>query len=214
MSWWLCCTGVKKSHEIAHICCQTQGQDILWKTISLRWLCIDFKLTPSEIMTSRETQEYIETLLLNNWFLSSFTIVCLDASLMITYRLGMLTSRKCPMRILGWYHSHPHITVWPSHVGKYMLLYNYKSTQNYRIFRYLSNAYDMKVCPVFSWLHWKDHNIKIKSQYKFFGRIFVTVFFDEIFNFWNVHTESLRSKRRSSVCFVHSRRLVKYSSYH
>ena len=21
-----------------------------------------------------------------------------------------------PMRVLGWYHSHPHITVWPSHV--------------------------------------------------------------------------------------------------
>lgn len=25
---------------------------------------------------------------------------------------------KRDMRILGWYHSHPHITVWPSHVGK------------------------------------------------------------------------------------------------
>lgn len=23
------------------------------------------------------------------------------------------------MRVLGWYHSHPHITVWPSHVGKW-----------------------------------------------------------------------------------------------
>ena len=22
-----------------------------------------------------------------------------------------------PTRVLGWYHSHPHITVWPSHVG-------------------------------------------------------------------------------------------------
>ena len=29
--WWLCCTGVKKSHEIAHICCQTQGQHLQWK---------------------------------------------------------------------------------------------------------------------------------------------------------------------------------------
>ena len=27
-----------------------------WKTISLRWLCIDLELTSSEIMTSRETQ--------------------------------------------------------------------------------------------------------------------------------------------------------------
>lgn len=23
-----------------------------------------------------------------------------------------------PVRVLGWYHSHPHITVCPSHVGK------------------------------------------------------------------------------------------------
>lgn len=22
-----------------------------------------------------------------------------------------------PLRVVGWYHSHPHITVWPSHVG-------------------------------------------------------------------------------------------------
>ena len=57
MYWWLCCTGVKKSHEITHICCQTQGQHIQWKAIYLRWLCIDLELTPSEIMTSRETQE-------------------------------------------------------------------------------------------------------------------------------------------------------------
>lgn len=34
----------------------------------------------------------------------------------------MLTSRKRPMRVIGWYHSHPHITVWPSHVGKFMWL--------------------------------------------------------------------------------------------
>lgn len=25
-----------------------------------------------------------------------------------------------PIRVLGWYHSHPHITVQPSHVGKFM----------------------------------------------------------------------------------------------
>lgn len=24
-----------------------------------------------------------------------------------------------PLRVVGWYHSHPHITVWPSHVGQY-----------------------------------------------------------------------------------------------
>ena len=44
-----------------HICCQTQSQHMQWKTISLRLLCIDLELTPSEIMTSRETQEYKNT---------------------------------------------------------------------------------------------------------------------------------------------------------
>lgn len=35
-----------------------------------------------------------------------------------------------PVRVLGWYHSHPHITVRPSHVGKIYLgttLYNLSS---------------------------------------------------------------------------------------
>jgi len=31
-------------------------------------------------------------------------------------QVGLLTRAKRPMRIIGWYHSHPHITVWPSHV--------------------------------------------------------------------------------------------------
>uniref|UniRef100_A0A8C7TQ36 Fun14 domain containing 2 n=1 Tax=Oncorhynchus mykiss TaxID=8022 RepID=A0A8C7TQ36_ONCMY len=31
-----------------------------------------------------------------------------------SYRLADMTGR--PMRVVGWYHSHPHITVWPSHV--------------------------------------------------------------------------------------------------
>lgn len=26
---------------------------------------------------------------------------------------------KKEIRVLGWFHSHPHITVWPSHVGKF-----------------------------------------------------------------------------------------------
>uniref|UniRef100_A0A8C1CUY8 BRCA1/BRCA2-containing complex, subunit 3 n=1 Tax=Cyprinus carpio carpio TaxID=630221 RepID=A0A8C1CUY8_CYPCA len=30
------------------------------------------------------------------------------------HRLAEMTGR--PMRVVGWYHSHPHITVWPSHV--------------------------------------------------------------------------------------------------
>lgn len=32
--------------------------------------------------------------------------------------LFIKSSRRCssPTQVLGWYHSHPHITVWPSHV--------------------------------------------------------------------------------------------------
>ncbi|KAF6090103.1 BRCA1/BRCA2-containing complex subunit 3 [Phyllostomus discolor] len=33
---------------------------------------------------------------------------------LLAHRLAELTGR--PMRVVGWYHSHPHITVWPSHV--------------------------------------------------------------------------------------------------
>ncbi|XP_002157002.1 lys-63-specific deubiquitinase BRCC36 isoform X1 [Hydra vulgaris] len=35
---------------------------------------------------------------------------------MTAEKLGERTRLKQPMRIIGWYHSHPHITVWPSHV--------------------------------------------------------------------------------------------------
>lgn len=28
-----------------------------------------------------------------------------------------------PMRVVGWYHSHPHITVWPSRVGMCFFLH-------------------------------------------------------------------------------------------
>jgi len=55
----------------------------------------------------------------------------------LTHELGQ------PMRVLGWYHSHPHITVWPSHVGKnifsrklsviiYVLLCGTKKKTSYR----------------------------------------------------------------------------------
>ncbi|XP_033637649.1 lys-63-specific deubiquitinase BRCC36-like [Asterias rubens] len=29
---------------------------------------------------------------------------------------SLATLMKRPLRVIGWYHSHPHITVWPSHV--------------------------------------------------------------------------------------------------
>uniref|UniRef100_A0A8C5KZD4 Lys-63-specific deubiquitinase n=1 Tax=Jaculus jaculus TaxID=51337 RepID=A0A8C5KZD4_JACJA len=37
-----------------------------------------------------------------------------EISLLMNKMLAELTGR--PMRVVGWYHSHPHITVWPSHV--------------------------------------------------------------------------------------------------
>ena len=46
MYWWLYCTGASKPHEIAHICCQTQGQRIQWIFFSVWWQCIDLELTP------------------------------------------------------------------------------------------------------------------------------------------------------------------------
>jgi len=39
-------------------------------------------------------------------------------------------SLQRPMRIVGWYHSHPHITVWPSHLGICLSL-NYWSVSNF-----------------------------------------------------------------------------------
>ena len=45
-----------------HIFAAKHKVNIQWKTISLRWLCIDLELIPSEIMTSRETQEYIRAI--------------------------------------------------------------------------------------------------------------------------------------------------------
>ncbi|NP_001087827.1 lys-63-specific deubiquitinase BRCC36 [Xenopus laevis] len=38
----------------------------------------------------------------------------LSAATIEADRLADITGR--PMRVVGWYHSHPHITVWPSHV--------------------------------------------------------------------------------------------------
>lgn len=35
-----------------------------------------------------------------------------------TYAEELAKKLKKPMRVVGWYHSHPHITVWPSVVGK------------------------------------------------------------------------------------------------
>uniref|UniRef100_A0A672MQK8 Lys-63-specific deubiquitinase BRCC36-like n=1 Tax=Sinocyclocheilus grahami TaxID=75366 RepID=A0A672MQK8_SINGR len=37
-----------------------------------------------------------------------------EAEISFEHRLADMTGR--PMRVVGWYHSHPHITVWPSHV--------------------------------------------------------------------------------------------------
>lgn len=34
------------------------------------------------------------------------------------YAQQLAANLKRPIQVLGWYHSHPHITVWPSHVGK------------------------------------------------------------------------------------------------
>lgn len=40
----------------------------------------------------------------------------LSAATLKAEKLSVKVSK--PIRVLGWYHSHPHITVQPSHVGK------------------------------------------------------------------------------------------------
>ena len=54
------------------------------------------------------------------------------------------------------------------------------------LFLTLSND-DTEFCPAFSWLHCKDN---LKSQYNFFGRNFVTVFFDEILDMQIIHEKA------------------------
>ena len=46
MYWWLCCTGVKTSHEIAHNCCQTQGQHNTVKNYFSPMTVIDLEVDP------------------------------------------------------------------------------------------------------------------------------------------------------------------------
>ncbi|KAA0701506.1 Lys-63-specific deubiquitinase BRCC36 [Triplophysa tibetana] len=49
----------------------------------------------------------------SDWLCISF-FRCRCLSRKTLHRLAEMTGR--PMRVVGWYHSHPHITVWPSHV--------------------------------------------------------------------------------------------------
>ena len=58
MYWWLYCTGASKSHEIAHICCQIQGQHIQWKFFQSDDSVSIWSWPPVKFMMSRETQEY------------------------------------------------------------------------------------------------------------------------------------------------------------
>lgn len=41
------------------------------------------------------------------------------------YAASLADELGCKLRVLGWYHSHPHITVWPSHVGNKVLYHSY-----------------------------------------------------------------------------------------
>lgn len=43
----------------------------------------------------------------------------------ITTAEELQTELKKPMRVLGWYHSHPHITVFPSRVGELFFIKKY-----------------------------------------------------------------------------------------
>ena len=54
---------------------------------------------------------------------------CLSSCISMHHRLSPCVQAESraaqtglPIRVLGWYHSHPNLTVWPSHVGKPCLL--------------------------------------------------------------------------------------------
>jgi len=47
--------------------------------------------------------------------------------------------QKRPLRVVGWYHSHPHITVWPSHVD----LRTQKNYQDYLDSRFVGLIYSV-----------------------------------------------------------------------
>ena len=65
---------------------------------------------------------------------------------------------------------------WQESMKKVFLLLKLYCSVSY--FKFLS-ACDTKFCSVLSCLHCKDHS---KSQYSFFGKIFVAVFLVEMFN--------------------------------
>ena len=47
-----------------------------------------------------------------------YNFVLVASFFLDVYLQQLAANLKRPIQVLGWYHSHPHITVWPSHVGK------------------------------------------------------------------------------------------------
>lgn len=75
-----------------------------------------------------------------------------------TYAEQLAKELEKPMQVLGWYHSHPHITVWPSHVGKKSKSFQfaYSTLINFR-FAYPSNLSDIRsiICWTYIFCLWK-----------------------------------------------------------
>ena len=73
--------------------------------------------------THRHTPEYTYSLQHSRTYIHTYTCIrfCLPLhatchSLTHPHRLSVSSGRRT--RVIGWYHSHPHITVLPSHVGE------------------------------------------------------------------------------------------------
>ena len=69
---------------------------------------------------------------------------------------------------------------------------------------HLANAYERKICPVFSWLHCKDD---LKSRVIFFCSIFVTPFLVRISSFIRYANNTLHF-----IMCVYMRLLISYSN--
>ncbi|RZF38013.1 hypothetical protein LSTR_LSTR006412 [Laodelphax striatellus] len=135
--------------------------------LSAVYLTEDLKMACLQLALSTEKEEVIGLLIgetksvgdKNEAHISSLIIprrldkkkdrveICDEQLVLATdYAAQLADKLGCEMRVLGWYHSHPHITVWPSHV-------DVNTQANYQL---MDSDFVGIICSVFS----EDKNSK------------------------------------------------------
>ncbi|XP_069897055.1 lys-63-specific deubiquitinase BRCC36-like [Dipodomys merriami] len=97
------CIGVLKEEEGSHTRCGGSGEDL--GTVAAQAQAARIVHIRSVIILPRSDKRKDRV---------EISPEQLSAASAETERLAALTGS--PLRVVGWYHSHPHITVWPSHV--------------------------------------------------------------------------------------------------